>query len=77
MYTLIYEINNKKLKKPIKVKITKYYTIENEDLNCYEEGATEREAIENFKNAVLDMYEDVKNEGFKGEKYKKYLEIFE
>jgi len=59
MYTLIYEINNKKLKKPIKVKITKYYTIENEDLNCYEEGATEREAIDKFKNAVLDLYEDM------------------
>jgi len=76
MYTLIYEINNKKLKKPIKVKITKYYTIENEDLNCYEEGNTEREAIDKFKNAVLDMYEDVKNEDLQGKQYKKYLEIF-
>ena len=53
---LIYEINNKKLKKPIKVKITKYYTIENE--NIYEEGSTKQEAIDKFKGAVLDMYED-------------------
>ena len=56
MYTLIYEINNKKLKKPIKVKITKYYTIENE--NIYEEGNTKQEAIGRFKGAVLDLYED-------------------
>jgi len=57
MYTLIYEINNRKLKKPIKVKITKYYTIENGKF--YEEGNTEKEAIEKFKGAVLDMYEDM------------------
>ena len=61
MYTIIYEINNKKLKKPIKVKITKYYTIENE--NIYEEGSTKQEAIGRFKGAVLDMYEDMKDEG--------------
>lgn len=77
MYTLIYEINNRKLKKPIKVKITKHYTIENKDLNCYEEGNTEREAINNFVSSIFDMYEDIKNEGLKGKKYKKYLEIFE
>jgi len=56
MYTIIYKINNKKLKKPIKVKITKYYTIEKE--NIYEEGNTKQEAIGRFKGAVLDMYED-------------------
>ena len=53
----IYEINNKKLKKRIKAKITKYYIIENE--NIYEEGSTKQEAIEKFKGAVLDMYEDM------------------
>jgi len=61
MYTLIYEINNKKLKKPIKVKITKYYTIENE--NFHEEGSTKQEAIDKFKNAVLELYEDMQSEG--------------
>ena len=62
MYTIIINgINNKKLKKPIKVKITKYYTIENE--NFHEEGSTKQEAIEKFKGAVLDMYEDMKDEG--------------
>ena len=62
MYTLIYEINNRKLKKPIKVKITKYYTIENG--NFYEEGSTEQEAIEKFKGAVLDLSEDMDIELF-------------
>jgi len=62
MYTLIYEINNRKLKKPIKVKITKYYTIESGKF--YEEGNTEKEAIEKFKGAVLDMYEDMDIELF-------------
>ena len=61
MYTLIYEINNKKLKKPIKVKIIKYYTIENE--NFHEEGSTKQEAIDKFKNAVLELYEDMQSEG--------------
>jgi len=61
METLITEINNKKLKKPIKVKITKYYTIENE--NFHEEGSTEQEAIDKFKNAVLDLYGDMQSEG--------------
>ena len=62
----IYEINNKKLKKRIKVKITKYYTIENENFHgylIYEEGITKQEAIEKFKGAVLDLYEDMKDEG--------------
>ena len=62
MYTLIYEINNKKLKQPIKVKIIKHYTIENE--NIHEEGSTEQEAIEKFKNAVLDLSEDMNIELF-------------
>ena len=65
MYTLIYEINNKKLRKPIKVKITKHYTVENESF--HEEGSTEQEAIEKFKNAVLDLYENMKNEGIGAE----------
>ena len=57
----IYEINNRKLKKPIKVKITKYYTIENEIF--HEEGSTKQEAIDKFKGAVLDLYEDMKDIG--------------
>jgi len=59
---LINEIEGKKLKKPIKVKISKYYIAESDDLNLYAEGITEEEAINDLKMTVLDILQDIKND---------------
>ena len=55
---LINELFDKKLKKPFEVKIEKLYIVENEDLEIYGEGDTEEKAIEDFKYACLDLYEN-------------------
>jgi len=55
---LINEIEGKKLKKPFEVKIEKLYIVENEDLEIYGEGDTEEKALEDFKYACLDLYEN-------------------
>lgn len=55
---LIEKIKGLQLKKPIEVIITKLYTVENTDLNLCGSGATKKEAIEDFKFAVVDIYED-------------------
>lgn len=55
---LIEKIKGLKLKKPIEIIITKLCTVECKDLNLYGSGATKKEAIENFKFDVVDMYED-------------------
>jgi len=70
----INKIKSKELKKPIEVKIDKYYMIKNDDLNIYGHGDTKKEAIEDFKIALLDMYEDLLiHEKYtdKGKEYKK------
>jgi len=55
---LINELFDKKLKKPFEVKIEKLYIVENEDLEIYGEGDTEEKALEDFKYACLDLYEN-------------------
>ena len=71
---LINEIGDKKLKKPLEVTISKTYIAENEDLELFGEGNTEESAIEDIKEAFLDIYEDlIIDEEFTtgGEEYKK------
>ena len=55
---LIEKIKGLKLKKPIEVTITKLYTVKSDELTLYGKGATKKEAIENFKFAVVDIFED-------------------
>ena len=55
----INEIGDKKLKKPIEITITKQYIAENDDLELFGEGNTEEEAVEDLKEAFLDIYEDL------------------
>jgi len=56
---LINELFDKKLKKPFEVKIEKLYIAENEDLEIYGEGDTEEKALEELKQAFIDIYEDL------------------
>ena len=55
----INEIGGKPLKKPLEVTITKQYIAENDDLELFGEGNTEEEAVEDLKEALLDIYEDL------------------
>ena len=55
---LIEKIKGLKLKKPIEVTITKLYTVKSDELTLYGKGTTKKEAIENFKFAVVDIHED-------------------
>jgi len=52
------KIKGLNLIKPIEVTVTKLYTIECKDLNLYGSGKTKKEAIEDFKFAVTDIFED-------------------
>jgi len=76
----INEIFDKKLKKPLEVKVSKTYIAENEDLELYGEGDTESEAIEDFKVAVMDIYESsiIYDKYHLGKAYKnKFMEYFD
>ena len=55
---LIDKIKGLNLKKPIEIVVTKYYTAECEDLNLHGQGLTRAKAIQDFKFAVTDIYED-------------------
>ena len=77
---LIHEIKGKKLKKPLEVIISKTYLAENEDLALFGEGNTEEEAIEDLKEVLLDIRDDLlSDEGFdnKDEYARKILDYFE
>jgi hypothetical protein len=54
---LINEVFDKKLKKPLEVKIKHYYIVTNDNLDLYGKGDTEVEAIKDFKLALMDIYE--------------------
>ena len=54
----INEIPGKKLKKPLEVTISKQYIAENEELELFGQGDTEEEAVEDFKEAFMDLYEN-------------------
>ena len=55
---LINKIKGLQLKKPIEIIVTKLYTVECSDLNLYGSGKTKAEAIDDFKFAVVDIFED-------------------
>jgi len=55
---LIEKIKGLNLKKPIEATVTKLYTVECKDLNLHGSGKTKKEAIEDFKFSVTDLYED-------------------
>jgi len=55
----INEIQDKKLKKPLEITITKQYIAENDDLELFGEGNTEEEAVADLKEAFSDIYEDL------------------
>lgn len=76
----ITEINGKKLKKPLKIEVKKYYIAEIEDYDFYGEGDTEEIAVEDLKEAILDIYEYFKkseNDINDTEQKKKILDLFE
>ena len=77
---LINAIGDKKLKKPLEVTISKTYIAENEDLELYGEGNTEESAIEDLKEVLLDIRDDLlSDEGFdnKDEYARKILDYFD
>jgi len=78
---LIDKIKGLKLTKPIEVTVTKLYTVECKDLNLKGHGETKKQAIDNFKFAVLDTYEDFEmghNETDSGKEYEeKFLAYFD
>ena len=76
---LINEIGDKKLKKPLEVKISKQYIAENEELEIFGQGDTEEEAVEDLKEVFMDIHEDLlTDDGFdnSGEHAKKFLAYF-
>ena len=76
----INEIQGKKLKKPLEVKISKQYIAENEELEIFGQGDTEEEAVEDLKSVLIDIYEDLlTDDGFDNsdEYAKKFLAYFE
>jgi len=76
----INEIGDKKLKKPLEVKISKQYIAENEELELFGQGDTEEEAVEDIKSVLTDIYEDLlTDDGFdNSDGYaKKFLAYFE
>ena len=78
---LIEKIKGLKLKKPIEVIVTKLYTVKSDELTLYGKGATKKEAIENFKYNVLDLYEDFEmsdNDTDSGREYEeRFLSYFD
>ena len=73
---LIEKIKSLKLKKPIEVTVTKLYTVECKDLNLHGLGVTKKIAIENFKFAVIDLYEDFEMSNNDTDSGKEYEEEF-
>jgi len=73
---LIDKINDKQLKKPLDVTVTKEYVAVCEDLELYGEGDTEEAAIEDLKEIFFDMYGAFTGSELEGceEQEKKYLE---
>ena len=78
---LINKIDDKPLKKPLEITISKTYIAENEDLELFGEGDTEEEAVADLKEAFLDIYETLMiDEEFTtgGEEYKeRFFEYIE
>ena len=71
---LINEVGGKRLLKPLEIEIQKSFIATNDDLVLFGEGNTEAEAIEDLKEAFLDIYEDlIIGEEFteSGDEYKK------
>ena len=73
---LIEKIKGLQLKKPIEVIVTKLYTVKSDELTLYGKGATKKEAIENFKFTVLDIYEDFEMSDNDTDSGKEYEERF-
>jgi len=76
----INEIKGKPLAKPLEITVSKQYIAECKDLEIYGEGDTEAEAIKDFKEALLDIRDDLlSDEGFdnKDEYARKILDYFE
>ena len=75
----ITEINGKKLKKPLEVKVSISYIAEVEDPEFYGDGCTEEKAIEDLKLAIEGMYrffKEHKDEFDNEEQKKKVLGLF-
>lgn len=76
----ITEINSKRLKKPLEVKVSKTYLAEVEDPEFYGDGDTEEEAIYDLKMAIEGVYRFFKeheDEFDDEEQKKKILGLFE
>jgi len=73
---LIEKIKGLKLIKPIEVTVEKMFTIECKDLNISGAGETKKAAIENFKFAVIDLYEDFQMSDNDTDSGKEYEERF-
>jgi predicted RNase H-like HicB family nuclease len=73
----ITEIKGKKLKKPLEVKVNKYYLAEIDNPSFYGEGDTEEEAIEYFKELMNDVYEDFKDDNNAIDNFKQIIDLFE
>ena len=73
---LIEKIKGLELKKPIEVTVTKLYTVKSDELTLYGKGATKKEAIENFKFAVVDIFEDFEMSDDDTDSGKEYEERF-
>jgi hypothetical protein len=58
----INEIEGKKLKKPLEVKVSINYIAEAEDYEFYGDGETEEEAVYDLKKAIEGMYRFLKAE---------------
>ena len=71
----ITEINGKRLKKPLEVKVSISYIAEVEDPEFFGDGETEEEAVEDLKSAIEGMYRFFKEheDEFGAEEQKKQI----